>query len=247
MKKNHADKSGVLAPQQSGKWVFCEIRRECLRDEADCLSLTGNLVPAEVRDTEFEVEFLPVWRKLWSVIDHDDSRMIDSLANNGGAYGEREERTYYAAQMPEGEWKVRVITRQYSTAEFFQDDEGRYQRPEECTTYYLTNAEGQPTATLWGVQHDADGYPIYSANAVLEQHSDETTLEIALADAGTDISSPYTYDGRLEYESVTTVHKVRFNLAKSRLVRLGKIGCPRPKNRNAAGVDHESLETLELY
>lgn len=237
MKKILLTKSGVLAPQSSGKWAFFsnagEFRRECLFDEVDYLSMTGNLVPAEVSDWEFETASFPVWRKLWVVTDHDNRRMIGCRANNGGAYGEREERTYYAAQMPDGEWKVRVITRIYSTSEFFQDDDGRYQRPEECTTFFLTNAEGQPTVTLWGVRHDADGYPINSANAVLEQHSDETTLEIALADAGTDSSSPYTYDGRLEYESETTYRTVGFGLAKSRLMRLDEIGCPRPKKQRS--------------
>lgn len=226
-------KTGVLAPQSSGKWAFFsndgQFRRECLFDEAYYLSQTGKLIPAEVADFEYGVEVMPYWHELWSVTDYDDSRMIGSLANNGGAYGDRTRRTYYCAKMPNGQWKVRVMYRQWSTSEFFQDDDGRYQRPEERMTFYLTNTEGQPTVTLWGIQHDDEGYPISTANAVLEQHSDETALEVALADAGTDISSPYTWDGRLEYESVTTVNRVTFSEAKLRLTRLAEIGLPRPR------------------
>ena len=175
-------------------------------------------------------EMMQVWLKLWEVVDKDDSNLIQSRSNNGGAYGYRTRRTYYAAQMPDGKWKVRVTTRHWSTSEFFEDDEGRCQQPSECCTYYIQNAEGNPTTTLWGVSYDEDGYPITSANAVLEQHSEETTLEAAIQDAGTDISSPYTWDGFMEYESETTVHTVTFSMAKARLTRLAEIGMPRPRN-----------------
>lgn len=219
LRENQHGESYFQTP--SGKFIRQVSDSESIYLRSVCLSAS----------IEFAGEFnaMPVWKKLWSVTDHDDSNLIESLSNNGGAYGEREKRTYYAARMPDGNLKVRVKTRFFSTSEFFQDDTGRYQRPEECTTYMLTNVEGGATTTIWGYEYDLDGCRILTRNAVLEQYSKETTLEAAIEDAGVDITSPYTFEGRLEYEEKTVINRLSFSEAKIRLARLNEIGISRKK------------------
>lgn len=219
LRENQHGESYFQTP--SGKFIRQVSDSESVYLRSVCLSAS----------IEFAGEFnaMPVWKKLWSVTDHDDSNLIESLSSNGGGYGEREKRTYYAARMPDGNLKVRVKTRFFSTSEFFQDDTGRYLRPEECTTYILTNVEGGETTTIQGCEYDLDGCRILIQNAVLEQYSEETTLEAAIEDAGVDITSPYTFDGRLEYEEKTVYYRLSFSEAKIRLARLKEIGISRKK------------------
>lgn len=164
---------------------------------------------------------LPVWKFMWSVTDQDNSRMIESRANNGGAYGEREERTYFAAKMPNGEWKFRVKTRFYSTSEFSQTDDGRFTN--EIAYAHISNTEQRENFCFQGSEDITD---------VIERYSEETALEIALRDAGIEITSPFTWDGRMEYESETIFHSLKFSQLKERILRLTEIGVRRaPKKK----------------
>lgn len=206
MKNVFLTKTGVLATQKGGKWAYFsndgKFRREATNDEAMAVSKVAVL--ATVGDNNpFSIPEMPVWKKLWTVTDRDDSQMIGSLANNGGAYGYRTERTYYCANI-NGKAVVRVKTRMYSTAEFSQDDNGVYCGSHECTTYDLVNVEGGEYVTLQGVYYDEYENPIRTQSAVLEEYTDEVSWEIACKDAETYISSPYSWGGERQYEEPET-------------------------------------------
>lgn len=229
MKKIFITRNGVLAPQKEGKWAYFSnsgvFRREASFDEVDYLVNQGILIPAEVSDFEYKIEELPIWKLLWSVTDHDDSQMIESLSSNGGAYGHRSTRTYYGAVI-NGEFTVRVATKKWSTSDFFQDDDGRYCSQGNCIDYYLVNAENIPIRVIEDVYYD-EGESVFQRTSILEQFSQEITLDQALIDSETNISSPYTWDGRLEYESEVTTKILKFSDLKSRFLRLRELGVTR--------------------
>ena len=201
-----------------------EFIRQVSEDEAGYLvENCTRFIPAVKNDHPFfaDVE-MPVWHFLWSVEDTDQSNHIDILSNNGGAYGRYTTAEYYAAKMPNGDWKFRVLTRVSNRNDFSQDDFGSY-------------ANNLSYAWIKNTCNGEIGFCVQGRedyNEVMERLSFPTTLEAALRDAGrytSPVSDGYgEYDDR-SYEDRTTVYTVTFAQLKERALKLKKIGVVRPE------------------
>lgn len=195
--------------------------REVSDDEAEFLSKECMPISLPVYSDGLGNVELPIWKYLWSVIDSDESKLVGSKVNNGGAYAEYTERSYYMAQMPYKEWQVRVITRNWSSSEFQQDDTGHYTN--NIQLCHLQNVEGDVKIRYQGSE---------DFNDVIERHSDITSIENALQDTSITITSPYTWDGRLEYESEVIESIVTFATLRKKAERLKELGFTRQKNKS---------------
>ena len=224
-------------PVSETKWAFFsssgEFRREATQSEMNHFEDNDVLLPIQVDDRGiFEVSHLPMWHELWRVTHSDDSRMIPSLSSNGGAYGERTVQTFYGAKMPKGKWAFRVNTRQYNTSEFFQDDAGLYCQSEDCTDFHMTNTAQRRVYSFLGLHRSH-----HTENDVLERYTEETNLSTALAACDSGVTSPYTWDGKKEYDAEAYVTPLTFNDKKDRLSRLKELGIDRKQKTRAPKIN----------
>lgn len=223
MEKIYITKSGnILRHSPAGAYLQTP-EHEFVRQvpESEYTFLSNVCLPALLPESIPHFTKMPVWRPLWSVTEYDNRKFIPELSSNGGAYGYYTKIVYYAAMVPTAcgsRLEIRRTERKGSTADFYQSDEGQFCRPSEVCKYTCGNAEGNPAfdkkITVW----DEYGNPVKDLIATLEQHSELSTLEAALAATGCEQLESGCYDFALTFAE-----------KKARLSRLAELGIARER------------------